>query len=73
MIYQIEHVARAFYDAAHDDDEMWENAPETLKEEFRLYAREAITLLYQHRERNLAEALYSVASLAGPIELSKVA
>jgi hypothetical protein len=44
MNYQIELVARAFYDA--DDEGLgWDAEPEILKEEFRGYARNAIDLL----------------------------
>lgn len=36
-------VARAFYAAEHADD--WENAPDSVKQEFRQLAREAINAL----------------------------
>ncbi len=52
MISQVEHVARAFYDA-ETDGQSWADAPEKLQEEFRLYARQAITL---HEQHSLAEA-----------------
>ncbi len=64
MISQVEHVARAFYDA-ETDGQSWADAPEKLKEEFRLYARQAITL---HEQRDLAEAGGSM-----PIEVSEAA
>jgi hypothetical protein len=54
MDYQVEHVARAFYDAAGDTN-IWENASETLKEEFRGYARDAIVLCQHHRAESLPE------------------
>jgi hypothetical protein len=44
MDYQVEHVARAFY-YAENDTLVWENEVEILKEEFRLYARLAISAL----------------------------
>jgi hypothetical protein len=54
MISQVEHVARAFYDA-ESDGQSWDKAPETVKDEFRLYAREAITLHQQLQEQKLAK------------------
>jgi hypothetical protein len=54
MDYQVEHVARAFYDAAGEDN-IWEDASETLKEEFRRYARKAIVLSHHHRTESLPE------------------
>ncbi len=72
MNYQVEHVAYAFYEAVHDGG-IWEQEAETLKDEFRLYARHAISLLHQHHGRNLAEAFYSVATLAGPVDLADAA
>ncbi len=64
MISQVEHVARAFYDA-ETDGQSWADAPEKLKEEFRLYARQAITL---HEQGSLAKAGGSM-----PIEVSEAA
>ncbi len=64
MISQVEHVARAFYDA-ETDGQSWADAPEKLKEEFRLYARQAITL---HEQCSLAGAGGSM-----PIEVSEAA
>ncbi len=46
---QVEHVARAFYDA-QEEAPNWNNEPEFLKDEFREYARDAIALVEQHRE-----------------------
>jgi hypothetical protein len=52
MISQVEHVARAFYDA-ESDGQSWADASEKLKEEFRFYAHQAIAL---HEQRRLLEA-----------------
>lgn len=46
MDYQIELVARAFYDAEHEGYS-WDCEGETLKREFRGYARNAINLLQE--------------------------
>jgi hypothetical protein len=55
MDQHVEHVARAFYEA-HDDAQVWDAEPEIIKQEFRLYAQEAIELLAQHDEQGLHEA-----------------
>jgi hypothetical protein len=44
MNYQVELVARAFYDAEHEGSS-WDGESESLKQEFRGYARNAIDLL----------------------------
>jgi hypothetical protein len=49
MDFDVEFVARAFYDA-EDDACMWDDEPEILKDEFRMYARKAIALLDEARE-----------------------
>jgi hypothetical protein len=72
MVYQIEHVARAFYDTVHDG-KVWDIEFEIIKEEFRLFAREAIDFLHQHQERSLMEAFRSVAIPKGQVELSGAA
>jgi len=64
MISQVEHVARAFYDA-ETDGQSWADASEKLKEEFRLYAHQAIAL---HEQRSLLEAGGSM-----PVEVSEAA
>jgi hypothetical protein len=46
MNYQIELVARAFYDAEYDDG-LWEFEAEYIKQEYREYARNAIDLLHE--------------------------
>ena len=46
---QVEHVARAFYDAQEETSD-WDNEPEFLKDQFREYARDAIALVEQHRK-----------------------
>jgi hypothetical protein len=46
MNYQVELVARAFYDAEHEDSS-WDGESESLKQEFRGYARNAINLLHE--------------------------
>jgi len=45
MDYQVELVARAFYDAEHEDYS-WDGESEAVREEFREYARNAINLLH---------------------------
>jgi hypothetical protein len=54
MITQVEHVARAFYDA-ESDGQSWDKALEAVKDGFRLYAREAITLHQQLQQQKLAK------------------
>ena len=44
MDYQVELVARAFYDAEYEGFS-WDHEPELLKKQFREYARNAISLL----------------------------
>jgi hypothetical protein len=44
MDYQVELVARAFYDAEHEDC-LWDAEAESVKNDFREYARNAIHLL----------------------------
>lgn len=56
MISQVEYVARAFYDA-ENDEQSWDNAPDTVKDEFRLYARDAIALHEQLQQKRPAEAV----------------
>ena len=46
----IEHIARAFFVAWHQDA-AWETASRILKHEFRLYARQAIGMLEKNQER----------------------
>jgi hypothetical protein len=46
MDYQVELVARAFYDAEHEEHS-WDCECEALKQEFRGYARNAINLLQE--------------------------
>ncbi|MEE1612208.1 hypothetical protein [Microvirga sp. CF3016] len=46
MNYQVELVARAFYDAEHEDC-LWDGEAEVIKQEFREYARNAINLLHE--------------------------
>jgi hypothetical protein len=53
MNYQVENVAQAFY-YAEEDSQVWENEAEILKEEFRLYARMAISAL-KDKEQELDE------------------
>jgi hypothetical protein len=55
LLQQVEHVARAFYNAQEEAPD-WDSEPEFLKEKFRRYARDAIALLEQHREPMLAAA-----------------
>jgi hypothetical protein len=56
MISQAEHVARAFHDAEYDG-QSWDNAPEGIKEEFRLYAREAIALSVQLQQQRQVDGV----------------
>ncbi len=44
MDYQVELVARAFYDAEHEDC-LWDAEAEAIRQDFREYARNAINLL----------------------------
>ena len=44
MDYQVELVARAFHDAEHGA-RSWDHEPETLRKQFREFARNAINLL----------------------------
>jgi predicted DNA-binding protein (UPF0278 family) len=44
MDYQVELVARAFYDAEYEDF-LWDGEAEIIKQEYREYARNAISLL----------------------------
>jgi len=46
----IEHIARAFFVAWHQDAS-WEAASRILKHEFRLYARQAIGMIEKSQER----------------------
>jgi hypothetical protein len=45
MDYQVELVARAFYDAKYEDC-LWDGEAEFIKQEFREYARNAINLFH---------------------------
>jgi hypothetical protein len=47
---EVEHIARAFFAAWHGT-EAWENASRNLKHEFRLYARQAISMLEKRQEQ----------------------
>ena len=60
MISQIENLAQAFYDA-EGEGQLWHNEPEILKEEFRLFARKALTLLEQYHEEIRQDVLASGA------------
>lgn len=60
MDHAIEHVAKAFYDA-YEDARGWEKEPEIMKEEFRMFAREAIALLEECKEIGLHAAAHSDA------------
>jgi len=44
MDYQVELVARAFFEAEHEDF-FWDSEAELVRDEFREYARNAISLL----------------------------
>jgi hypothetical protein len=46
MDYQVELVARAFFEAEHEDCS-WDSEAEGTREEFREYARNAIHLLHE--------------------------
>ncbi len=50
MDLEVEHIARAFFVARHES-EAWENASRTLKHEFRLYARQAISMLEKRQDQ----------------------
>jgi len=51
---QVEHTARAFYEAS-DSPLTWDDAPESVRTEFRQYARRAIALLLEYGGRNATE------------------
>lgn len=66
MTSEIEHVARAFYDA-HEDAQSWDHEPEIIREEYRSFAREAVRLLAEHEagkalEGDAASSDYSEAA-----------
>ena len=46
MDYKVELVAQAFYEA-EQDEQLWDNEPAVIKEQFREFARNAIRLLNQ--------------------------
>ena len=50
MNLEVEHIARAFFAAWHGT-EAWENASRSLKHEFRLYARQAISMVERRQEQ----------------------
>jgi hypothetical protein len=47
---EVEHIARAFFAAWHGAA-AWEDASRSLKHEFRLYARQAISMLEKRQEQ----------------------
>lgn len=55
MNSEIESVARAMH-SAEEDTQLWECEPDSVKEEFRSYARAALEMLAQHRWQQSAEA-----------------
>jgi hypothetical protein len=52
---EIEHIARAFFLARHEDG-VWETASRLLKHEFRLYARQALSMLAKKQEQLWTES-----------------
>src|ERR687890_2500693 len=62
MDYEVENVARAFY-YAENDSQVWESEAEILKEEFRLYARTAISVL-EDKEQEPDEILETAGNPA---------
>jgi hypothetical protein len=53
---QVEQIARAFF-RARIEGGVWEDAPRILKHEFRLYARQAISMLETQQDQSwVAEA-----------------
>ncbi|MDG2571057.1 hypothetical protein P7L87_26235, partial [Vibrio parahaemolyticus] len=52
---EIEQIARAFFIARHEDG-IWETASRLLKHEFRLYARQALSMLEKKQEQIWSEA-----------------
>ncbi|WP_114942881.1 hypothetical protein [Microvirga calopogonii] len=52
---EIEQIARAFYVARHEDG-VWETASRLLQHEFRLYARQALSMLQKKQEQIWSEA-----------------
>lgn len=49
MNQEIEYVARALYEA-ENDAHVWDRASETIKDEFRLYAKAAIDMFDRQKE-----------------------
>ncbi|MBM1170434.1 hypothetical protein [Microvirga arabica] len=64
---EVEHIARAFFAAWHGT-EAWENASRSLKHEFRLYARQAISMLEKRQEQ-----VQRVELDASPIRILEIA
>ena len=56
MNNELELLARAFYDAVHDDG-LWDLEVETIKEIFRGYAADAVALLNSELERVAVEVI----------------
>jgi hypothetical protein len=52
---QVEPVARTFYEAQEEAPD-WDSEANLIKDEFREYARDAITLLEQHKAQMLDAA-----------------
>lgn len=59
MYSAVEHVAQAFY-YAEGDGQSWEIEPEILKDEFRKYARDVISVLKQQNASALPETLSGI-------------
>ena len=51
---EIEHIARAFF-VARNETGVWESASRILQHEFRLYARQALSMLEKKQEQLWAE------------------
>jgi hypothetical protein len=62
---EIEHIARAFF-IARNQVGTWETAPRLMKHEFRLYARQALSMLNKERERTWTDG--RAMSSAQPLE-----
>jgi hypothetical protein len=55
MEAEIEFVARALH-AAEDDVQLWDQEPDTVKDEFRTYALAALEMLEEHRRPEMFDA-----------------
>jgi len=70
--HKTELLARAFYDAEHDDDGLWEFEAEGIKELFRGYALKAVALLkaeFDQGQRHIG-ALDALSEELKPLQMA---